>query len=146
MRGATAVSPWRAIAARGGMAIATSTTANGAGGAALRSLPGSAAAWQQVSGRKPSQGVSGAADESAGADWQQPCPSPGRGLCDVRARAQGTESEDRGAEDSADGGVTDHDRSISASRQASTGTWTSLDRPIARATGVPTREARARVR
>ncbi len=40
-----------------------------------RSPPGSAAAWQQVSGRKPSQGASGAAEESAGAGWQQPCSS-----------------------------------------------------------------------
>jgi len=59
-----------------------------------------------------------------------------RGLGHVRARTQGTEPEDGGAEDPANDSAHDG-RSISPSRQASTGTGTSLDRPIARPAGVP---------
>ncbi len=69
-----------------------------------------------------------------------------RGLGDVRARAEGAEPEDGGAEDPANDSASHDDRSISPSRQASTGTGSFLDRPIARATGVRTREAAAHVR
>jgi len=69
-----------------------------------------------------------------------------RGLGDIRTRAEGAEPEDGCAEDPAKNGASHHDRSISPSRPASTGMGMTLDRPIARATGAPTREAAARVR